>query len=87
MKICIEASFNCSWEEIEASVKADLSGEAADFIDEYSLLRETEETFILICNLKSFDGFIKWIHKPVVQEVYNSMGVKLKIYSMSLMER
>ena len=51
MKICIEASFSCLWEEIEASVKADLSGEAADFIDEYSLLKETEKTFILICNL------------------------------------
>ena len=87
MKICIEASFSCLWEEIEASVKADLSGEAADFIDEYSLLKETEKTFILVCNLNSFDAFIKWIHKPNVQEVYNSMGVKLKIYSMSLMER
>ena len=87
MKICIEASFSCLWEEIEASVKADLSGEAADFIDEYSLLKETEKTFILICNLNSFDALIKWIHKPNVQEVYNSMGVKLKIYSMSLMER
>ena len=87
MKICIEASFSCLWEEIEASVKADLSGEAADFIDQYSFLKETEETFILICNLKSFDAFIKWAHKPNVQEVYNSMGVKLKIYSMSLIER
>ena len=87
MKVCIEASFNCLWEEIEASVKADLSGEAGDFIDEYSLLKETEQTFILICNLKSFDAFIKWVHKPNVQEVYSSMGVKLKIYSMSLMER
>ena len=87
MKICIEASFSCLWEEIEASVKADLSGEAADFIEQYSLLKETEETFILICNLKSFEAFIKWIHKPGIQEIYNSMGVKLKIYSMSLMER
>ena len=85
--MCIRDRFNCLWEEIEASVKADLSGEAADFIDEYSLLKETEKTFILICNLKSFDAFIKWIHKSNVQEVYNSMGVKLKIYSMSLMER
>ena len=87
MKICIEASFSCLWEEIEASVKADLSGEAADFIDQYSFLKETEKTFILILNLKSFDAFIKWVHKPNVQEVYNSMGVKLKIYSMYLMER
>ena len=71
MKICIEASFSCLWEEIEASVKADLSGEAADFIDEYSLLKETEKTFILICNLKSFEAFIKWIHKSGVQEIYN----------------
>jgi hypothetical protein len=87
MNTCIRASFECLWEEIEASIRSDLNGEAADFIDEYSLVRESENSLVMLCDLKNFEALVSFVHKPAVQEAYNSMGVTLKIYSMRLMER
>ena len=48
MNTCIRASFECLWEEIEASIRSDLNGEAADFIDEYSLVRESENSLVML---------------------------------------
>lgn len=87
MNTCILASFNCLRDEIEASIKSDLAGEAADFIGEYSLLKRTDKSLVLLCDLKDFQAFINFIHKPAVQEIYKTMGVTLKFYSMTLMER
>ena len=87
MNTCIHGTFECNWEEIETSIKAHLSGEASDFISEFSLVRETGSSFIMLCNLTNFQSFVSFIHKPEVQETYTVMGVKLKLYSMTLMER
>ena len=87
MNTCIRGTFECNWEEIEASIRADLAGEAADFISDYSLVRETQSSFIMLCDLSNFQSFVAFIHKPEVQEAYTVMGVKLKVYSMSLIER
>ena len=83
----MHGTFECNWEEIEASIRADLAGEAADFISEFSLVRETDSSFIMLCDLTSFQSFVSFIHKPEVQEAYTVMGVKLKLYSMTLIER
>ena len=87
MNTCIHGTFECNWAEIEASIRADLAGEAADFILEFSLVRETDSSFIMLCNLTNFQSFVSFIHKPEVQEAYTVMGVKLKLYSMTLIER
>ena len=87
MNTCIHGTFECNWEEIEASIRADLAGEAADFISEFSLVRETDSSFIMLCDLTNFQAFVSFIHKPEVQEAYTLMGVKLKLYSMTLIER
>ena len=87
MNTCIHGTFECNWEEIEASIRADLAGGAADFILEFSLVRETDSSFIMLCNLTNFQSFVSFIHKPEVQEAYTVMGVKLKLYSMTLIER
>ena len=87
MNTCIHGTFECNWEEIEASIRADLAGEAADFIPDFSLVRETDSSFIMLCNLTNFQSFVSFIHKPEVQEVYTVMGVQLKLYSLTLMER
>jgi len=87
MNTCIRASFECVWEEIEASIRSDLSGEAGEFVGDYSLMKESENTFVLLCNMRSFEAFVEFIHRPVIQEAYSIMGVKLKIYSMELIER
>ena len=87
MNTCIHGTFECNWEEIKASIKADLAGEASDFISEFSFVRETESSFIMLCNLTNFQSFVSFIHKPEVQDAYTVMRVKLKIYSMTLMER
>ncbi len=87
MNTCIRGTFECNWEEIEASIRADLAGEAADFISDFSLVQETQNSFIMLCDLNNFQSFVSFVHKPEVQEAYTVMGVKLKIYSMTLMER
>ena len=87
MNTCIHGTFECNWEEIEASIRADLAGEAADFISEFSLVRETDISFIMLCDLTNFHSFVSFIHKPEVQEAYTVMGVKLKLYSMTLIDR
>ena len=87
MNTCIHVSFECVWEEIEASIRSDLSGEAGDFISDYSLLKESENTLVLLCNMQSFEAFVDFIHRPGLQEAYSIMGVKLKVYSMKLIER
>ena len=87
MNTCIIGTFECNWEEIEANIRADLAGEAADFILDFSLVRETHSSFIMLCDLNNFQSFVSFIHKPEVQEAYTVMGVKLKVYSMSLIER
>jgi len=87
LNTCICGTFECNWEEIEASIRADLAGEAADFISDFSLVRETQSSFIMLCDLSNFQSFVAFIHKPEVQEAYTVMGVKLKFYSMTLMER
>ena len=87
MNTCIRGTFECNWEEIEANIRADLAGEAADFILDFSLVRETDSSFIMLCDLNNFQSFVSFIHKPEVQEAYTVMGVKLKVYSMSLIER
>ena len=87
MNTCIRGTFECNWEEIEASIRADLAGEADDFISEFSLVRETESSFIMLCDLNNFQSFVSFIHKPQVQEAYTVMGVKLKLYYMTFMER
>ena len=87
MNTCIRGTFECNWEEIEASIRADLAGEADDFISEFSLVRETESSFIMLCDLNNFQSFVSFIHKPQVQEAYTVMNVKLKLYSMTFMER
>ena len=84
MNTCIHGTFECNWEEIEASIRADLAGEAADFISEFSLVRETDSSFIMLCDLTNFQSFVSFIHKPEVQEAYTVMCVKLKLYSMTL---
>ena len=87
MNTCICGSFECAWEDVEASIRSDLSSEATDFIGAYSLLQETENTFVLLCDMQNFASFVKFVHQPKVQEAYSIMGVKLKIYSMTLIER
>ena len=87
MNTCIRGTFECNWEEIEANIRADLAGEAADFILDFSLVRETQNSFIMLCDLNNFQSFVAFVHKPEVQEAYTMMGVKLKFYSMSLIER
>tara|TARA_Y100000589_G_scaffold207828_1_gene195996 strand:- start:146 stop:409 length:264 start_codon:yes stop_codon:yes gene_type:complete len=87
LNTCIRGTFQCNWEEIEASIRADLAGEAADFITDFSLVRETESSFVMLCDLINFQSFVAFIHKAEVQEAYTVMGVKLKFYSMTLMER
>ena len=87
MNTCIRGTFECNWEEIEANIRADLAGEAADFVLDFSLVRETQGSFIMLCDLNNFQSFVSFIHKPEVQEAYTVMGVKLKVYSMSLIER
>ncbi len=87
MNTCIRGTFECNWEEIEANIRADLAGEAADFVLDFSLVRETQSSFIMLCDLNNFQSFVSFIHKPEVQEAYTVMGVKLKVYSMSLIER
>ena len=87
MNTCICGSFECIWEDIEASIRSDLSSETTDFIGAYSLLQETANTFVLLCDMQNFASFVKFVHQPKVQEAYSIMGVKLKIYSMTLIER
>ena len=87
MNTCIRGTFECNWEEIEANIRADLAREAADFVLDFSLVRETQSSFIMLCDLNNFQSFVSFIHKPEVQEAYTVMGVKLKVYSMSLIER
>tara|TARA_Y100001934_G_scaffold59678_1_gene73916 strand:+ start:687 stop:950 length:264 start_codon:yes stop_codon:yes gene_type:complete len=87
LNTCIRGTFECNWEEIEANIRADLAGEAADFVLDFSLVRETQSSFIMLCDLNNFQSFVSFIHKPEVQEAYTVMGVKLKVYSMSLIER
>ena len=87
MNTCIRGTLECNWEEIEANIRADLAGEAADFILDFSLVRETQNSFIMLCDLNNFQSFVAFVHKPEVQEAYTMMGVKLKFYSMSLIER
>ncbi len=87
MNTCVRGTFECSWEEIEASIRADLAGEAADFISDFSLVRETQSSFIMLCDLSNFQLFVAFIHRPEVQEAYTVMGVKLKFYAMTQMER
>ena len=87
MNTCIRGTFECNWEEIEASIRADLAGEAADFISDFSLVRETQSSFIMLCDLSNFQSLVAFIHKPEVQEAYTVMGVKLNFYSMTLKEK
>ena len=87
LNTCICGTFECDWDEIEANIRADLAGEAADFISEFSLVQETESSFIMLCDLNNFQSFVSFIHKPEVQEAYTVMGIKLKLYSMNLIER
>ena len=87
MNTCIRGTFECNWEEIEASIRADLAGEAADFISDFSLVRETQSSFIMLCDLSDFQSFVAFIHKPEVQQAYTVMGVRLNFYSMTLKEK
>jgi hypothetical protein len=57
MNTCIRATFECSWEKIEARIKEDMAGEPGKRIAAWELAQTSRNSLVWVGDITDMDAF------------------------------
>ena len=85
MNTCIVATFDCTFEKLEARIKGDMEGEAGKFVSEYELVKVNDNKIIWLGNVADFEAMGTFMDSSENKQWDEENGVTLTAYTMKKM--
>ena len=85
MNTFIRATFECSWEKLEARIKADMAGEPGKWIAAYEMAQISNNSMIWVGEITDMEAFGAFMDSDYNKKWDEENGVVVIAYSLTEM--
>jgi hypothetical protein len=85
MNTCIRATFECSWEKIEARIKEDMAGEPGTWIAAWEIAQISSNSMIWVGEITDMESFGAFMDSDYNKKWDEDNGVVVTAYSLTEM--
>ena len=85
MNTFIRATFECSWEKIEARIKEDMAGEPGKWIAAWELAQTSRNSLVWVGDITDMDAFGAFMDSDYNRKWDEENGVVVTPYSLTAM--
>ena len=85
MNVCVVSTFTCTFDVIEAKIKADLEAHGHAFVKEYELIKVSEHKSIFMAHVTDFEAMGALMNTPEMKQLDKENGCVDTVYMMEKM--